>query len=513
MTYWIQRDGENYGPYTQDQLQDMHDKGEVALTDLAAEEGGAEWQTVGDILAGETCVSVSAPKIRTYSADPRRPALGKPRARKIVEAAPPSRRKLWTSLALLLLLGGVYFIWFKKAPEVEIAEVKPPEEKPPELIKPIQKQGVKPSQEAINQLGGSDATEDAIGLAIEWLARNQEPEGHWETRKHGGSGDYNTATTGLALLCFYGWGTSHIGDGKYQPTIRKAIDWLVAQQKPDGNLTGTTPTMYSHGIPTIALCEAYAITKDLALKSPAENAIALIIAAQSTNPTRGGWHYSSTPGLTADTSVTGWQYMALHSARLAGLEVPEEVFEKARKWFDFAGGGKHGGLYGYNRPATNTAPTAMIATGMFCRQLDLLPPTDPRMIESAEALKMYPMTQKWEKEKAMGMPFSPPDLYTLYYVTLALYQHQGPIWTDWNLKLKEVLPLLQKKDGPDAGSWDPIGIHVKPGGRVISTAMATLSLEVYYRLLPVYGTRNMDLPPPKQKSEPPKQKSEPPKNP
>jgi hypothetical protein len=29
--------------------------------------------------------------------------------------------------------------------------------------------------------------------------------------------------------------------------------------------------------------------------------------------------------------------------------------------------------------------------------------------------------------------------------------------------------------------------------------MATLSLEVYYRLLPMYGFRNKDAPPPKQK--------------
>jgi hypothetical protein len=354
------------------------------------------------------------------------------------------------------------------------------------LTKLIQKQRGKPSQETIDQLGGSDATERSIGLALEWLARNQEPEGRWDTRKHGGNGDYDTASTGLALLCFYGWGVSHTADHKYQGNIRKGIDWLVAQQKPDGNLDGPAGRMYAHGIAAIALCEAYGVSKDPALKAPAEKAIALIISAQSP---KGGWRYTPKPA-DADTSVTGWQYMALHSARMAGLEVPETVFENARKWLNLAGGGKHGGLYGYTGPENNNP--AMIATGMFCRQLDLVAPTDPRMIESAEALKMHPMNVR------------SPEFYGLYYATLALYQHQGPIWTEWNDKLKEALPLLQKKDGDAAGSWDPTGGHTGAGGRVLSTTLATLSLEVYYRLLPMYGFGNKDLPPPKQKDEPPK---------
>ncbi len=350
------------------------------------------------------------------------------------------------------------------------------------LTKLIQKQRGKPSQETIDQLGGSDATERSIGSSLDWLSSHQEPDGRWDTRKHGGNGDYDTGGTGLALLCYYGWGGSHTTGGKHQGNIRKAIDWLVAQQKPDGNLDGPGGRMYCHGIASIALCEAYGVSKDPALKAPAEKAIALIIAAQS--PTKGGWRYSPKPG-DADTSVTGWQYMALHSARMAGLEIPESVFEKARKWLDTVSGGQHGGIYGYTGP--EKGKPAMTATGMFCRQLDLVPPTDPRMTESAETLKMHPMNVR------------NPDLYYVYYATLALYQHQGPIWTEWNDRLKETLPLLQKKDGDEAGSWDPSGGHAGPGGRVISTTMATLSLEVYYRLLPMYGFRNKDAPPPKQK--------------
>ena len=357
---------------------------------------------------------------------------------------------------------------------------------PVALTNLIRKQRERPSLEVIEQLGGSDATERAIGLALEWLSRNQEPDGRWDIKKHGGNGNYETAGVGFALLCFYGWDVSHKKPGKFQGTVQKALKWLVAQQKENGDLSSSAAgngRMYAHGIASIALCEAYGLTKDPVLKEPAEKAIKLIVASQS--PTKGGWRYQPKPG-DADTSVTGWQYMALHSARMAGLEVEESVFDGARRWFDHAGGGRHGGLYGYTGPQNNNQ--VMTATGMFCRQLDLIPPTDPRMPESAQVLKMRPIS------------VSNPAYYYLYYGTLALYQHQGPIWTDWNERMKETLPRLQKKTGAEAGSWDKGAGHAASGGRVVSTTLATLSLEVYYRLLPMYGFRNKDAVAPERKT-------------
>ena len=344
----------------------------------------------------------------------------------------------------------------------------------------LRKQREKPSLEVIEQLGGSDATERAIGMALEWLSRHQEADGRWDTKKHGGKGDYDTASAGFALLCYYGWGVSHKKPGKFQGNVQRALKWLVAQQKENGDLRGKG-RMYCHGIAAIALCEAYGISKDPTLKEPAEKAIKLIVSSQS--PAKGGWRYDPRPG-DADTSVTGWQYMALHSARMAGIEVDEEVFENARRWFDHAGGGRHGGLYGYTGPQNNNV--AMIATGMFCRQLDLVPPSDPRMSESAQALKIKPFN------------VSRPELYYLYYGTLALYQHQGPIWADWNERLKDTLPNLQNRTGADAGSWDTSPDHASAGGKVVSTTLATLSLEVYYRLLPMYGFRKKEAAPPKK---------------
>ena len=334
----------------------------------------------------------------------------------------------------------------------------------------IKKQRGRPSMDVIQQLGGSDGTEKAIRASLRWLAQNQEEDGRWDSRKHGAKGRFDTGNAGLALLCFYGWGARHDQDGEYRDHVQKALDYLLGIQKEDGDLSGRGK-MYCHSIASIALCEAYGISKDKRLREPAERSIAYTLAAQSKS--KGGWRYN--PGEDSDTSITGWQYMALHSARLAGLKVPEENFVRAREWLDTAGGGKHGGLYGYKGPGTKWP--AMIATGMFCRQLDLVAPTAPMQMESAQQLKMTPMKIRR------------PDYYYIYYATLALYQHQGPIWRDWNVSLKDVLPNLQEKTGSLEGSWDPSRGLAGTGGRITSTALATLSLEVYYRILPIYGFR------------------------
>lgn len=330
----------------------------------------------------------------------------------------------------------------------------------------------RPSIEVLKTLGGSDGTEKAIRESMRWLADNQEQSGRWDARKHGAKGRFDTGVTGLALLCFYGWGARHDEEGKYQDNVQRALAWLQTQQnKETGDLRGGG-LMYCHAIASIALCEAYAISKDPSLKEPAQRAIDYSLRAQS--KTKGGWRYH--PGDDSDTSITGWQYMALHSARQAGLVVPDAAFDLVRKWLDTAGGGKFGGLYGYQSPSKRSP--AMVATGMFCRQLDLLAPTSPKQIESATLIKVNSI-------KSRNL-----DYYYIYYATLALYQHQGPIWKEWNKRFKELVPAQQHKTGKKKGSWDPSRGLAGNGGRVASTALATLSLEVYFKLLPMYGFRD-----------------------
>lgn len=344
------------------------------------------------------------------------------------------------------------------------------------LGKYLKQQRGKLSDEIITQLGGSKGTERAIGLGLDWFTNHQETDGHWEMTKYRGNPEDNIAGASLALLCYYGWGIKHgsfanrTDNTRHAKAVSKALAWLLKQQASDGSLLGSQSNhgMYCHGIATLALCEGYSLTGDPALKTPATKAVAYIVRTQHQ---AGGWRYR--PGEPGDLSVTGWQYLALHSARMANLPVPENVFAKTGKFLDSLSGGTNGGYYGYLGPEKNK-PT-MTATGMFLRQLDGARPDEPRMRESASVLK------------SKMLRANTVDFYFDYYATLALYQHQGPIWQEWNENLKEIYLTLQLTTGPDKGSWDTKGGFVNTSGRVISTGLAILSLEVYYRLLPMYG--------------------------
>jgi len=128
----------------------------------------------------------------------------------------------------------------------------------------------------------------------------------------------------------------------------------------------------------------------------------------------------------------------------------------------------------------------MTAEAMFCQQLLGLKPTHPRMEDSANYLKSH-----LPRLSRSGKSASGTNYYYWYYGCLSMFQHQGPIWEAWNEQMKKVFLKTQVLVGDDAGSWPPTGKWTgkNGGGRAMSTAMSTLSLEVYYRYLPMYHRR------------------------
>ncbi len=321
----------------------------------------------------------------------------------------------------------------------------------------------------VKELGGTAETEGAIKRSLDWISRNQEADGHWSITRFGGQNGHDAAATGLATLCYLGWGATHQKDGPHREQVTKAIKWLTGKMRPDGDLRGDGGNMYDHGIASIALAEAYGLTKDPALREPVEKLTGFIVRAQ--NQQTGGWRYL--PGEAGDTSVLGWQVMALKSAELAGIPVPAKTIELTDRWLDSVAGGKNAGHYGYE----NRHPKpAMVAEAMFARQLLGTPRESPEMQESAEYLN----TQMPDQNRA--------SQYFWYYGSLALFQHQGPVWEEWNRRLRPILVSSQNRSGNEDGSWNPSGEWANESGRLVTTAMATLSLEVYYRYLPLYSS-------------------------
>ena len=326
-------------------------------------------------------------------------------------------------------------------------------------------------------MGGSEETEHAVGRALRWLATHQSRDGRWDGDGFddgcgacGGETDVavDVALTGLSLLCFLAADHTHTDQGPYRNTVERALNWLISRQKPNGDLRGDE-TMYSHGIATIALAEAYGMSRDSQLREPVRRAVAFIERAR--NGRTGIWRYD--PGQPGDTSVLGWQIMALASAKEAGVAVPMEPFLAARRWLDAVSSPRHPGLYAYQPGRQATAP--MTAEGLFIQQILGRRPDEPRMRESIELLLRN--LPSWDEE---------PNTYYWYYGTLAMFHHQGEPWRRWNTTLADQLLAHQRKNGPPAGSWDPDGEWAEVGGRVYQTALCTLMLEVYYRYLPLF---------------------------
>ena len=346
-------------------------------------------------------------------------------------------------------------------------------------LPPIYESRVKGDRdETVRAGGGTMLTEAAVEFALGWLVRNQNASGGWdaslfgsgrETRvlghDRGGAGaESDTGVSGLALLAFLGAGHTHY-TGKHRETAQKGLEFLLSQQR-DGNLGGNARTfakMYCHSIALFAVCEAYAMTGDARIEPYAQQAVAYSVAAQS--PGDGGWRYR--PGDLGDMSQFGWQVMALKSAQLAGLDLPPVTEERMRGFLERCMSESHHGRSSY-RPGEFPSRT-MTAEAMLCR-LFLYPKPDLTALEGAS---------RYVSEQLPGEGKS--NLYYWYYATLALQQLGGDRWTRWNAALQETLLSSQRRSGQLAGSWDADTVWGSYGGRVYSTAMATLCLEAYYR--------------------------------
>jgi hypothetical protein len=332
------------------------------------------------------------------------------------------------------------------------------------------RQGALADPKVMAKLGGSQASEAAVDKALAYLASKQSEDGRWDLGANGGKAGHEVSATAFALLAYYGRGERHDIDCRYRDTVARGLKWLISQQNAaTGDLRGPKPQsngMYDHGIGSLALIEAYGVTKDLELRPKALAAIDFIVEAQHEE---GGWRYK--PGDPGDLSVSGWMVMALASAEMSGLPVPEKTRKGVVRFLDAMSGGQHGGTYGYDKPPGKggSKSIAMQAVGFFCSQLTGA---------SANAAKAFESALSLDKSG-----FQVSDLYTAYYGTLAAYQHQGPVWRKWMANMHKTFIETQAGDG----SWTASGPHASAMGPLIGTALVTLCLEAHYRYTPLYG--------------------------
>jgi hypothetical protein len=336
----------------------------------------------------------------------------------------------------------------------------------------------------VGGFGGTKQSERAVAAALNWIARHQNRDGSWsfdgyhwhcEDATCSGAGwlKADVAATALALLPFLASGQTHESRGPYKANIYHGLAYLLKTQKRDGSLWGnSSQKMYTHGMATITLCEAYGLTNDKTIGAAAQGAINFIQSAQ--HPRTGGWRYN--PGDEGDTSVVGWIAMALKSGIVAGLDVSAPTLQGVKHWLSLCAAGKQQGLFSYT-PGSGPSPS-MTAVGLLLQQYSGMTPDTPAMKEGVG----YIMSQ------LPNPGFR--SMYYWYYASQVMHNMPGPDWDRWNRAMRRVLIESQVKHGCATGSWDPARptseLLTWQCGRLCVTSLSALTLEVYYRYLPLY---------------------------
>lgn len=351
----------------------------------------------------------------------------------------------------------------------------------------------------LEKYGGGEATERAVNTGLMWLKRQQRAAGNWSLHEGYPNGatsstvHTDTGATSLALLAFLGTGHTHTF-GDHQDTVARGLRWLKGVQKPTGNFFdsieyGRSPTYYAHSQATIAMCEAYAMTGDENLRESAAAGVAFLVKSQQ--PINGGWKYVPQDEKTVgDLSVTGWALMALHTARVAGLDVPPATFDLSARFLDSVQA-QNGARYKYepsNPPSRVSA--ALTAEGLLCRQFLGWPREFPTLQQGVGFITQEKFKPQWTAGRR--------NVYEWYYVGHVMHNVGGQQWKDWYQSVQEAIVPNQTRLGANKGtndvrgSWHPTEPTGSPheyadkAGRLYITAMCILILEMPYRHLPVY---------------------------
>jgi len=297
---------------------------------------------------------------------------------------------------------------------------------------------------------------------LQYLAKTQTEQGDWQ------GGQQGPGITGMALMAFLASGEDP-NFGTYSNNVRKALRSIINSQDASTGIMGNS--MYHHGFAMLGLSEAYGAVDERNLwtdrKGPRsigqalELAVRAAITSQKKNP-NGAWRYSP-DGSDADTSVSGAVFVGLLAARNAGIEVPDDVINKAIAFYvsmTSAGGevAYAGGLGGFGESLARSSIASLIYA--VARRKDL---------------KQYKATIEYLKQR-LEQPAQGYMEYTRYYEAQALFQGDLASWEKWNKLLIRQLKQAQHPDGSIPGQF----------GNDIGTAMSLLSLALNYRFLPIY---------------------------
>jgi len=361
--------------------------------------------------------------------------------------------------------------------------------------------------------GGSGETEDAVELGLAWLAKVQDADGKWDADAYMlhyipsatsaermaegvGLSRCDIGMTGLCLLAYTGAG---YGDksGQYKETVKRGRSYLLSEQRvQDGGFgredSDYRVTMYEHTLATFAITDLYLLTGDETLRTPMRRALEYLLSMQGPG---GGWDYEQRvptrrdkfkPSERNDLSITGWAVLALVAAREANFEIPAENLTRLTAYLRECTRSNGDGVYANEGTRPGAKGMAMLAVSNVSRRL--LGESPAARTQQTQLARMSKEPPAWSRAGEL----EGSNMYYWYYGTLAMMlakdaEKGDDRWRQWNIALKRTLLENQCKSGGRRGSFDPACHWAKHGGgRVYSTAICVLNLEIYYRYEPEY---------------------------
>jgi HEAT repeat protein len=368
------------------------------------------------------------------------------------------------------------------------------------------------------------ATEESVQMALDYLARHQEPDGCFDQQEFlklcppkagcpvaaGARIQMDpVGTTALCTLAYFGAGCGP-SKGRYRGVVSRAVEYLLSRQMANGDYAANDLIGgYNRALALQALSEAeMASVESQELLPFVQRGVDFIANIQAD---KAGWRYRVVDNAN-DTSVVAWVLFASKAAEKAHAKVRRSIWEgcdlvlsrdQVRPTVDredyvndikidpnYAHDVSFGKPYyefwtGYqdNKFTANQATTAL---GLMSRILLGYRRSHPFCIGSANTIlnkQLPPLPKKAGDWNGYNLNYQYP-MYFLYYATLSMHQMGGKFFSQWDKVLREILPGTQKTAGCERGSWESWGFD-RDFGRLYTTAIGALTLETYYRYAPI----------------------------
>lgn len=291
------------------------------------------------------------------------------------------------------------------------------------------------------------AARAALDQGLVWLRAQQQPDGGWPTNcpddPHA-TVDSRGLATAAACMAMIGNGST-VHSGPDRRAVMRGLCWLVEHTDPrSGRIARATAIapLEEQAVVALALGEAWLLSRFEPLREAAGASTGALAAMLG----------DATVADRRDIGALAFALFALTSGRDWGDQ--EDALARVRDALSERVGGA--GLLG-------DAAALLAGTMGGDAELAAVDERAPRLLKELPARGA---TQ---------------DATYVYLGTMALYMAREPHWTTWREGMAGLVADGRVADGDAAGSWPPADPGAQMRGRVWTTAMRVLALQIVHR--------------------------------